>query len=160
MPTTKKKPALDPRYIYSEADLSKYLDIPKSIFKEIRNRVRKPFPKSEYATKQGMSVHYTEAGFELMCKLIGIPPQDAKKLIEEKQQIERDEPITWGIVASLNFVNQHIVMAELTDDTRIRVRVGPSGNGNFITGMPIPIMHIEGDTGRLARKNPKSKGIW
>ena len=98
-----------------------------------------------------------------MCKIFGLNIVDSKNCIAEgvKRQ-EKEEGVKWGIVFNVPFQHPGKVRAMLLDDTILEVRVGASamGNSNFICGMPIPIRSITGDTGVLARKAPRVKGVW
>ena len=150
------------KYIYKETKIAKCLQVPQQVFKTIRKRERSPFPESEYKPNKGKPTLYTEAGLELLCKLLGESVLDTKALLAADAIKEQKEKLRYGIVSKMSFVNQGIVAAVLADDedTEVTVRVGKSGNGNFIYGMIIPIRDITNGVGILARPNPRAKGRW
>jgi hypothetical protein len=154
--------AEEAKWKYRETDIVKFLGLPKDLMKELRDpQGRFPFPKGEYKTAQGKTCMYTESGLDIICKRIGaITPVDAKKAIAEGIEIAHQEEVRYGICRNMNFVNPSIIMCSMCDtDENIRVKVGPAGNGNFKTGMIVPIVRIEGEKG-YAHKMPTSKGVW
>ena len=159
---TKKSMTDSDKFKYREIDLAKALVIPQSVFKKLRKRERSPFPPSEYKSSKSATTLYTEAGLELLCKpLGGVSVLDTKALLAAKKTAGKAD-VKYGIVSKMNFRNQLIVGVYLADDeeTELTVRVGKSGNGNFIYGMIIPIRDITKGVGILARPNPRAKGRW
>ena len=148
------------KWEYKESDMVKYLGLPKEALKEVRVRERQPIPRSEWKTEKGKTCMYTEGGFQVICKMFGLVPLDAKRHLAE--QVEKEETYTYGMVTNMNFRNTSMVQADLCTDEggKVMVKVGQTGNGNFIIGMPIPIRDINNGVGVLARANPRAKGRW
>jgi hypothetical protein len=78
-----------------------------------------------------------------------------------EDQLDQSER-KWAIITRAQLINQYIVKGELADgkDTPVTIKVGRSGNGNFLVGMVCPVRDIQGDICILDRKNPRAKGVW
>jgi hypothetical protein len=78
-----------------------------------------------------------------------------------EDQLDQSER-KWAIITRAQLINQYIVKGELADgkDTPVTIKVGRSGNGNFLVGMVCPVRDIQGDICILDRKNPRARGVW
>jgi hypothetical protein len=123
--------------------------IPKSVLKHVRDGT---FPGSEVRCRKGAVPEYTEGGFYLMLKKLGLRKDDLKSPSERK----------WAMLTRTNMRNDYIVIGELADETGevVTIRVGRSGNGNFLVGMCCPVRKDIDGRWFLDRKNPRAKGIW
>lgn len=138
------------RWKYKESFLVRDSGIPKSVFKAIRSNDK--FPSSEVKTRKGATAEYTESGFFLILKLLGIRKDDFLNQNERK----------WAILTRTRLINTYKVVGELADgeDTEIVITVGRSGNGNFRSGMIAPVRQDKDGRWMLDRKNPRALGIW
>ena len=133
---------------HKESDIKKQSGIPSSIFKAIRKKL----PKTEFLTRRGSCALYTEGGYYLILKMLGIR--------EDELNVQKERH--WAVITKTNIRNDFIVAGELADgkDTPVTIRVGRSGNGNFRVGMICPVRDIKDGIGILDRKNPRALGVW
>jgi len=138
------------RWKYKESDLVRDSGIPKEVFKAIRNGPK--FPTSEVRTRKGATAEYTESGYYLILKLLGI----------RKDEFENQNERKWAILTRTRLINTYKVVGELADgeDTEIVITVGRSGNGNFRSGMIAPVRQDKDGRWMLDRKNPRALGLW
>jgi hypothetical protein len=136
------------KWKYKETELVKDSGIPKQVFKQVRERL----PKSEYKSQKGATTMYSESGLGLILKFLGLRRDDLN-LQHDRQ---------WAILTRTQVRNSYIVIGEMADgkDTPVTIRVGRSGNGNFKTGMVVPVRGFENGVAVLDRKNPRAKGVW
>ncbi len=127
--TTKKearKSLTDGRFKYIEADVIKFLNIPRSVIENLRKRERNPIPVSTYkAPRKGVSAVYDEGGFNIICSQLGLCSADMKKLYEEKRVLDH-KGHEWGIVVNNRLSKGWVVKAQLCSTGEIVVvHVGP-----------------------------------
>jgi len=165
----KKAPKVDPKWIYKETDMVKYLKVPKQIFPMLRKRDRAPLAKSLYLTQKGKTTLYDEAGFGVVCAMLGLVPADCRECMEnERVREEKEKGIKWGFVIS-NRVSAlsntgdgiKVQMCETGDEVIVTVGSRFSDNSiKFLAGMPVPVRDVKNGVGRLACKPPVNKGMY
>lgn len=146
--TTAKKAATrksltDGRFKYIEADVIKFLNIPRSVIENLRKRERNPIPESTYkAPRKGVSAVYDEGGFNIICSQLGLCSADMKKLYEEKRVLDH-KGHEWAIVTNNRLPSGHAVKAQLCESGEIViVEVGPRGSDAAVQFRPDKIVLV------------------
>jgi len=138
------------RFPYKESEIVRNSGIPNEVFKAVRNSAK--FPKSEFRSRKGATTEYTEGGYYLLLKFLGL----------RKDEIESQQERKWAVLTRTRLINTFKVIGELADgkDTEITITVGRSGNGNFKVGMVAPVRQDKDGRWILDRKNPRALGMW
>lgn len=105
-------------------------------------KVRATIPATDWAFRNGAGYFYTESGFRMMLKKLGITAEEALK---------PEWDLTWVLTVKPGANKYSIYCSALDDDRRITVTV--DDNAMFMMDRFIQVRMTTGDTARVAR-NP------